>query len=630
MQSVYINGKPTRLDPRKALGKGGEADVYRYGKRQALKIWKGAEHPDLQGLPDEQAAAQQRLELYQRKMPAFPRSLPERVVAPNQWATDASGNCLVGYTMPLIADAEPLYRYTDRAFRAQGISQETVQRILLDLHTSVCALHHLGIVIGDFNDLNVLVRDTCAHLIDADSFQFGIFACPVFTPRFLDPLLCNQQAAAPVLSQPYTQASDWYAFTVMVMQVLLNVGPYGGLYRPNDSAQRIPQAARPLHRITVFRSEVRYPRPAIPYQVLPDDLLHHLQTVFEQDQRGVFPRVLLERLHWTRCPICGLEHGRTHCPVCTHPLPVPQVPGHIVRGSLTVTSIFKTQGQIVCAAAHHGRLAWLSFEDSHFRREAGEVVLAGGLSPQLSFALAGETTLIASQGQIVGLRKGHSRQPVSVDHCGTVPAFAVNTHHTYRVDGGQLVRDCPLGPEYIGAVLAGQTRIWVGETFGFGLYRAGELSVAFVFDAQRSGINDTVPLPVLRGELLEAGCVFTDARCWFFTATQEQGRIVNRCVVIERAGSVAATTSAEADEGGWLATLRGKCAVDSGLFACTDEGLVRLDIVQGYIVESARFPDTAPFMTRDSDLLLYQDGFAVVSRQEIYLLQGYDSPGTMR
>ena len=46
--------------------------------------------------------------------------------------------------------------------------------------------------------------------------------------------------------------------------------------------------------------------------------------------------------------------------------------------------------------------------------------------------------------------------------------------------------------EAIGEVLEGQTRFWVGPAFGLGFYRAGAFSVAFTFDAMKSGINDSL------------------------------------------------------------------------------------------------------------------------------------------
>ncbi len=73
----------------------------------------------------------------------------------------------------------------------------------------------------------------------------------------------------------------------------------------------------------MFDREVRYPKPAIPYRVLPDDLLDALYRIFVEDRRGVFPRRLLDALAWTRCPSCGVEHARPCLPA---PAPAPRRP----------------------------------------------------------------------------------------------------------------------------------------------------------------------------------------------------------------------------------------------------------------------------------------------------------------
>ena len=46
--------------------------------------------------------------------------------------------------------------------------------------------------------------------------------------------------------------SDWYAFTVLLFQSLLLVGPYGGVHRPTPPAPRLHAGARAL------RGLVRY------------------------------------------------------------------------------------------------------------------------------------------------------------------------------------------------------------------------------------------------------------------------------------------------------------------------------------------------------------------------------------
>src|SRR5687768_3972308 len=116
--------------------------------------------------------------------------LPTQVIRTDELATDGAGQTVLGYTMRLLSSAEALQRYGDRTFRA-SVSGGDVAGIFRDLDGTVAGLHRAGVVIGDFNDQNVLVTGGRAWLIDADSLQFGPFFCTVYTERFLDPLLCD-------------------------------------------------------------------------------------------------------------------------------------------------------------------------------------------------------------------------------------------------------------------------------------------------------------------------------------------------------------------------------------------------------------------------------------------------------
>ena len=291
---IYLNQKRIKLNPKAAIGKGGEADIYDLKNGKVLKLFKTADHPDYQLLPQEQQSAQARIAIHQQKLPAFPTNLPVRVIKPEALATDKQG-LILGYAMPFLQNTVPLLKYGDRTYRnTNGLSQQFVTALFRDLHETVLKIHEVNVTIGDFNDLNLLVYHNQVNIIDADSFQFGQFPCQVFTARFVDPILCDRKANQPILTSPHTPDSDWYAFTVMLMQSLLYVDPYGGVYKPKSQASQIPHSARPLQRITIFHPDVRYPKPAIPYKVLSDDLLHHFHNCFEKDWRGDFPKNLLE------------------------------------------------------------------------------------------------------------------------------------------------------------------------------------------------------------------------------------------------------------------------------------------------------------------------------------------------
>jgi hypothetical protein len=604
---VVIAGRRVRVDPARLIGSGGEAEVFDLGAGTALKLYKTPEHPDLAGLPVEQEAARRRLAVAQRKLPRFPAGLPERVVAPRELARDRRG-AVCGFTMPLIDAAAPLLRYADRRFR-QGIPQAAVTALLLDLHATLAALHARGVVVGDLNDVNVLARGGEALLIDADSFQWDDFPCPTFTEKFVDPLKCDPAAAALALARPHDPGSDWYAFAALVLQSFLGVGPYGGVYLGRPP---LAPAARPLRRITVFCPEVRYPRPAIPWSVLPDELLHHLQRVFVADERGGFPERLLRDLAWRVCPTCRTEHARPACPLCrgTTAAAAAVAETVVVRGEVTVRRLATTRGTMVAAAAGPaGELLWLCHEDGAYRREDGRVALAGPLDPGLGFALLPGATRALAPGEVV-----------TPDGVGFVVA------------GGQLLRRDPAArfpaPETVGEVLGGSTRLWLGPRFGLGLSLAGGLTVTLVFDLARRGIADSAPVSA-RGEIVDAAGVVAEDRAWLLLSLRRRGRAVHECRLLRRDGTVAASAEAEEGDGSWLGgPLAGKHAAGGFLLCPTDEGIVRVEPAgavepdgTGGLIVARRFPDTAPFVDSACHLVATADGLAVVDRREIRILR---------
>lgn len=621
---IYLQGKRIQLDPSKSIGKGIEADIFLLPNGRALKIFKHPDHPDYQLLPNEQKAAKERIAEHQKKLGAFPRNLPTRVVAPKDVITDKTGQIILGYTMEFIKGAEQLFEYTKQAFRQRGIGNDKIIEIFRDLHQTVTEIHKVKVVIGDFNDLNVLVLKAIAYIIDADSFQFGPFFCRMFTDRFVDPLLCDSKASSPMLIKPHGTDSDWYAFSVMLIQCLLFTHPYGGIYLPRDKKKKILHGRRPLCRVSIFNPEVRYPKPATPYKILPDELLEHFYGVFEKGLRGSFPINLLKDIYWRRCLTCGTEHARNICPNCALITPAMVKEVVVIRGKVTATRIFQTKGIILFAALQGGELRWLYHENNQFKREDGTVVASGKLDPQVQYRLYDKATLIGKGNRLVTLRTHQKPEIMTIDCYGNLPIFDANEHFRYWLQSGRLLRDGRFGPEYpeyIGDVLLNQTLFWVGPCFGFGFYRAGNLSVAFVFDAEKKGINDRVKFPSLSGQLIDSTCVFTKEWCWFFLASQEGSTILNQCMVIKRNGFIEATAQAEQGDGGWLSTIRGKCALGNFLFAITDEGIVRLELQNGQIIQTRRFPDTDPFVDTSCHLFPGKEVMYVVSRQNILALK---------
>ena len=112
---TFLAGKRIRLEPAAAIGKGGEADVYDLGDGRALKVFKTPDHPDYEGFPEQQRAAEARIALHQRKLPDYPKGLPRDVMVPQELATDARGARIVGFTMPTpVSDGTRLYVVNDK------------------------------------------------------------------------------------------------------------------------------------------------------------------------------------------------------------------------------------------------------------------------------------------------------------------------------------------------------------------------------------------------------------------------------------------------------------------------------------------------------------------------------------
>ncbi|MFN7131574.1 MAG: hypothetical protein ACK4N5_05790, partial [Myxococcales bacterium] len=291
-----------------------------------------------------------------------------------------------------------------------------------------------------------------------------------------------------------------------------------------------------------------------------------------------------------------------------------------VNGPVTAETVLRTDGVIVAAEVREGRLLWLVHDGGRYVREDGQVVLGGPLDARLRFGLERERTLVARGGGLAVVGAG-AVERLAVDICDGEPAFASGEAGRCWASGGQLLRQGALGPERIGDVLAGQTRLFIGPRHGFGFYRAGELSVAFLFTPARRGLDDGLALPPLRGQLLEAHCVFEGERTWFLTRTRHAGRLVHRCLQLGARGEVEAAAEQGADEAGWLGWPRGTCAVAGALLAPTDDGIVRVEAQGGRLEVTRRFPATEPFVSSSTRLLPAPDGLWAVEAQQLRLLK---------
>jgi hypothetical protein len=92
------------------------------------------------------------------------------------------------------------------------------------------------------------------------------------------------------------------------------------------------------------------------------------------------------------------------------------------------------------------------------------------------------------------------------------------------------------------------------------------------------------------------------------------GRLVTTCVAI---GADAAVLAAAAlPDAPWLAGIAGACAAGPHLFVPTDDGVVRVEIVQGAIVQTRTFAETAPLVAAGDRLALHPTGLDAIRRHD--------------
>lgn len=310
--------RPSRF---KELGRGGEAAVYQMKDDIAAKVFLLPNAPEFRDNPGFAEAARVRIQEMQTKLFEFPENLPKELVAPSGVLVNTKKQ-VFGYVMPLIKGIS-----LDKLGRTTSLlTPKLTGTLLTRLYDLVSALHAANIVIGDFNENNVVVKGNVPYLIDADSMQFGPYQCRSFIPRFVAPEILKfgefPAAVAPkrpvrkrkvtttpirpsrkrkvavavsdqpqfVMVAPHSELSDWYSFLVIAMRLLTFTDPYGGVVQDMGLEERIEK------RITVFDRRVIYPMVARPLRTVPRPLLEAFFRAFHRGERFVPVREIFSGL----------------------------------------------------------------------------------------------------------------------------------------------------------------------------------------------------------------------------------------------------------------------------------------------------------------------------------------------
>ena len=195
------------------------------------------------------------------------------------------------------------------------------------------------------------------------------------------------------------------------------------------------------------------------------------------------------------------------------------------------------------------------------------------------------------------------------------------------IEGDWLVR---ANGTRIGQILENQTHVRASSHLGFAFYRAGLVTMSFLFDMDRGPLRQ-LDLPPIEGRLVDWSATFDSGHVLVCTATEKAGKVLHSAHLVDSKGAILASESGPAGSSAILHGVYGKCLASGAILVPTDDGLVlvRADRASRAFVPIRAFPETRDLVPPDADLLVGPGGSVyVVTHDEIVHLsfEGNPSP----
>ena len=274
------------------LGKGGEATVYtlRHDQRTVAKLYHQ---------PTPERAEKLRV------MVENPLSLSSRqtdaIIAWPQRRIRTKTNSIVGFLMPAVPRGEPLANLYNMRARLSGspyFHWRYLLRTAANLARSFSSIHSAGYVIGDVNDMGVVVTNAAiVSLVDCDSFQVRdpnnsrIFRCNVGIGMFTPPELGGSNFA----KIDRTPNHDAFGIATMIYLLLMGLHPFSVKVKSGEQPSIEEAISRGLYPDS--NSSVLIPPHASPIDIVPVELRKLFRSAFTHISRptaGDWTKVLID------------------------------------------------------------------------------------------------------------------------------------------------------------------------------------------------------------------------------------------------------------------------------------------------------------------------------------------------
>jgi serine/threonine protein kinase len=203
----------------------------------------------------------------------------------------------VGYLMPKIQNMHPIfYAFTPKSRQKiaafKNFQYKHLVRIAHNIAATLAELHKANYVVGDINELNILVNEKAlVTFVDTDSFQVidpntqEVHPCPVgrleYTPPEIHKLLAQGKKFEDFLQEPH---HDDFGLAVIVFRLLMEGAfPFAdtsGRGKPMEQVELIMKGIFPYDPIVQAKLGVKAPAHALPYEIISPELQNLFKLAF--------------------------------------------------------------------------------------------------------------------------------------------------------------------------------------------------------------------------------------------------------------------------------------------------------------------------------------------------------------
>jgi hypothetical protein len=291
---VHVEGGgAVELPPESFVAAGGEATVYAVGD-VAYKVMTR---------PTDEA-----------RLRALLRLKVASAVLPLALLRDEHG-AVIGHTMRFVTGGTPLSRALSRTWRERsGLGPDEALDVVRQLRDAVQAVHRAGALVVDLHEGNVVLDpDRSPLLLDTSSWQL-----PGFPATAIQDAVRDRHATA------FDRGTDWFAFAVTTLHLLLGIHPYRGTHPTVKGLD-----ARMVHRLSVLRPEVKRPPVCFPLDVVPPPWRSWYASVLDGPERTPPPSGGIDGVGWFPTVV-------------------------VTRGQLVLTPVLEAPGPILTALEREG------------------------------------------------------------------------------------------------------------------------------------------------------------------------------------------------------------------------------------------------------------------------------------